>query len=863
MKKICAIATLILSLFVGNATAQEYKFRDHTLTLDERIDDLLSHLTMQEKIMMLSETAPAVERLGIEAYNHGNEALHGIVRPGKFTVFPRPIGLASTFNPEAIKQMADYISNESRARYNELEGKSVGGQFNNMYNGLLTFWSPTVNMARDPRWGRTGETYGEDPHLTSMMGIAFTQGLQGDGKYLKAIATPKHFVANNQETGRFSFNASIPMRSLREYYLQGFEACVTEGKAFSIMAAYNSINGVPCSVNSFLLNDVLRDEWGFEGYVAGDLFSPRFVYLEHHYTSSWAQTAGLLLKSGLDLDSGFRPFGYIAEAIKQGYCTEADLDQAVKRIMMGRFRLGMFDPVELVPYNSISPDVVGAKEHQNLALSLAEQSIIMLKNDGLLPFGDGVKRIALVGPCVDVYKHRQYSAEEGSANPAITPTIAFREMCATKGIELVEIPWAQISGQGEFVAINAESLSVADNASQHGLMGRYYSGVTVDEQHLLGERIDGEIEINRLGKAPDAFVAGQPFTAEWRGKIIAPVAGEYQIRVSFDGDVTAKFDGKELIRGLENGHSQTGIATITLAQGQEVDFELLYTDRSDNAALDLSWIVPISDNREELLSQLADCDAVVMAMGLSTLKTGEGHDKLDLDLPTNQSTFIKDVYGVNKNISLVLMNSTMVNLRWEAGHIPSILELWYPGEQGGRALSNIMWGEVSPSGRLPITFYEDVDHIPSFADYDVTNGRTYMYTRHKPLYEFGYGLSYTTFDYSDLKLDKKSYRASDVIRVSFDVANSGTMDGDEVAQVYVKPVNVQSDIVLPHRQLKGFKRKTIKVGNSEVITIEIPASELNYFCEEVNEFVTYKGDLEIQVGASSEDIRLTQRFKLR
>lgn len=291
--------------------------------------------------------------------------------------------------------MADYIGDEARGRYNELGRKCAGGRFNNHFNGLLTFWSPNVNMARDPRWGRTGETYGEDPLLTAKMGAAFCLGLQGgeNPKYLKAIATPKHYAANNEEHNRFTCNAIIPERSLREYYLKGFEGCVVNGKAFSIMAAYNAINGVPCSVNSHLLKEILRDEWGFEGYVVGDLNSPNYVYTAHKYTNSLAETAAMCIKNGLDLDSGFRPFRYLKEAVEKGFCAEADITNSARNVLRGRFKLGMFDPVDMVPYNSIRPEVVGCEKHQKLALTLARQSMILLKNDNFLPLKDSIKKL--------------------------------------------------------------------------------------------------------------------------------------------------------------------------------------------------------------------------------------------------------------------------------------------------------------------------------------------------------------------------------------------------------------------------------------------------------------------------------------
>lgn len=855
MKKIILFFVMVMSTFTLLAQPK-YRFQDPSLDIEVRLDDLMERLTFAEKASLLSETAPAIERLGIEAYNHGNEALHGVVRPGNFTVFPRPLALAATFNPEAIEQMADYISDESRARYNELEGKSVGGKFKGRFNGLLTFWSPTVNMARDPRWGRTGETYGEDPYLTSKMGAAFTRGLQGDGKYLKAIATPKHFAANNQETGRFSYNAYIPMRSLREYYLKGFEGCVVEGGAYSIMAAYNAINGVPCSANGMLLNDILRDEWGFEGYVVGDLRSPAHVFESHLYTNTLPHTAAVCIQNGLDLDSGIRPFRTLRQAVDEGLCSEEDVDRAVRRVLKGRFLLGMFDPQEMVPYSKLGPEVVGAKEHQQLSLTLAEQSMVMLKNNGILPLGKGVKKVALLGSCLDVYKHKQYSVEEESANPAITPRIGIVDYCKKNKIDLDIIDWTLLSKQTEFEVIKSEYLIPQEeiNNRKQGLTGTY-SGALLETNGMYPKRNDAIVEFDRTGKAPDTYFISQPMSVSWRGKINPPISGTYTIRVSFNGTLNGSIDNNVIRESTnDNGKDQISMITLDLERGKPVDIALNFADVRGNANCTLEWIVPESDSRKEQIKKLEDYDAVIMVMGLANLKTGEGNDKFDIDLPADQSELVKSVNDINDNIVLVLMNSTALALNWEKENVASILEAWYPGEQGGRALANIIWGEVNPSGKLPMTFYKSIFDLPPFSNYDITKGNTYKYNQHEPLFEFGFGLSYTKFDYSKLKTNKSKFRAGDTVEVSFEIKNSGKYDGAEIAQLYVKPIDVSAKVVLPNKELKGFERVEIKKGKSRTVKLSIPVESISYFDEKTNQFEIYRGAIELQVGASSTDI---------
>ncbi|AUP78118.1 beta-glucosidase [Flavivirga eckloniae] len=860
---------LILTIFLigipfRSIAQYQHKFMDPNLDIEKRLDDLLETLTLDEKITMLSETAPAVERLGIDAYNHGNEALHGIMRPGKFTVFPRPMGLAATFNPDAIQLMADYISDEARGRYNELGRKCVGGRFNGHFNGLLTFWSPNVNMARDPRWGRTGETYGEDPLLTSRMGASFTRGLQGDGKYLKAIATPKHYAANNEEHNRFSCNAEIPERSLREYYLKGFEGCIVDGKAFSIMAAYNSINGVPCSVNPYLLNDILRDEWGFKGYVVGDLNSPHYVYTRHKYTKSQAETAALCIKSGLELDSGFKPFKHLKKAIKKGLCTEEEVTEAARRVLRGRFKLGMFDPIDMVPYNSIKPDIVGSEKHQKLALELAQQSMVLLKNDNFLPLKDDIKKIAVLGPCINMYKHPHYSAYEGSANPPVTPIDGIKSICNEKGIELVEIPWELLSGSSQLVKVESSFLKpeIEIGNKSVGLTGYYYDNKNL-EGKPLGKRVDGDIDFDRVKKAPDSYFINEPLSVRWTGKLMPPVSGNYKLSFTYDDGAKVWLNGKEVLNDWVVGASRTKAFDFKMVKDTPVDIRIEYFDTGGGAVAQLKWLIPESTDKNLHLNAIADCDAVIMVMGLDDNHTGEGFDKTYLDLPADQDEMIRKVHALNKEIALVLMNSTALTINWENKNIPAILEAWYPGEKTGTALADILWGKISPSGKLPMTFCNSVDDLPPFDDYDVTNGRTYMYAKAEPLFEFGYGLSYTTFAYSNLKLNKKSYAKNKTIKLSFDVKNTGDFNADEIAQVYIKPVNVKPSIKLPIKQLKGFKRTSITSGASKTIVIEIPVNDINYYNEKEKKFDIIKGEFEIQVGASSKDIRLKEKLVIK
>lgn len=684
-------------VFKPEAAAQKPAFRDESLPIAERVEDLLGRMTVDEKIDLMRATSPANERLGIDKYYHGNEALHGIVRPGKFTVFPQAIALAATWDPEMLLKTASAISDEARARWNELgEGKLQTAQFSD----LLTFWSPTINMARDPRWGRTPETYGEDPFLTGEMGTAFVKGLQGDDpRYLKVVSTPKHFAANNEEHNRFECDAIISEKQLREYYLPAYEALVRRGHAASIMASYNAINGIPSCANPWLLTKVLRGDWGFEGYVVSDCGGVSTLVEDHHYVSRKETAAALSLLSGLDLECGDSYFiEPLREAYRLGMVSEADIDRAARRILTARMRLGIFDSGKDNPYTKLSPDIIGSEEHQALALQMARESIVLLKNDKeMLPLRKGkVRSVAVVGINADACEFGDYSGE-----PVNTP------------------------------------VSILDGIKA---------------------------------------VAGKNFIVR---------------HVPWDSDT----DGKE---------------SVGLAK---------------------------------------ECDAVIAVMGINKSIEREGKDRDFITLPEDQVKFLQQLYRVNRNVVLVLVAGSPLSILWEDKNIPAIVNAWYPGEKGGTAVAEVLFGKYNPAGRLPVTYYNSLEDLPAFDDYDITK-RTYKYFEGDVLYPFGHGLSYSEFRYSNLEVADNG----DVVEVSFTLKNAGKHDGDEVAQVYVRLPEYEG--VAPIKELRAFKRVHLKRGESKVVTIPVRRKDLRYWSESKGCFVYPEGIPEIMVGASSSDIRL-------
>ena len=671
-------------------------FLNETLPVGERVQDLLGRLTADEKIGLLRATAPAIPRLGIPKYNHGNEALHGIVRPGRFTVFPQAIGLASTWDPALLKRVSTVASDEARARWNELgRGELQKAQ----YSDLLTFWSPTVNMARDPRWGRTPETYGEDPFLTGELGAAFVQGLQGDDpRYLKVVSTPKHFTANNEEHNRFECNALISEKQMREYYLPAFESCIRRGRATSIMTAYNAINGIPCTGNPWLLKKVLRDQWGFGGYVVSDCGAPDLLRSGHHYVQTKEEAATLALTSGLDLECGDDVFVEpLRKALAEGKVPMADIDRAARNVLTARMRLGLFDDPSHNPYNRIPPSVVGCAKHKELALQAAREAIVLLKNEGaMLPLKrERLRSLAVVG-------------------------------------------------------INAATCEFGD-----------YSGVPVGEPVSILEGI-------RSLAGPEVEVKHVP----WKSEEAARVA--------------------------------------------------------------------------------ASCDAVVAVMGINREIEREGKDRDDIGLPAYQVEFLQELHAANPRLVLVLVAGSSLSLEWEQEHIPAIVNAWYPGEQGGTAVAEVLFGDYNPAGRLPLTYYRSVDDLPPFDDYDITK-RTYKYFEGPVLYPFGYGLSYTSFAYSGLRVRDRGDR----VEVSFTLKNEGPCDGEEVAQVYVRIPGYEGKA--PIKELRGFERVFLRKGESRKITVPLRREDLRYWSESRGCFVVPEALPEVLVGASSADIRLTSK----
>ncbi len=851
LKRLVLVALCIGPLLLSAQV--NFPFKDVNLPLQERVDDLLKRLTVEEKVSILQASSEEIARLGVDKYYHGNEGLHGVVKGGRFTVFPQAIALSATWNPNLIYNVATAISDEARAKWNFY---NQGKDQLNPYSDLLTMWSPTINMARDPRWGRTPETYGEDPFLTSKIGVAFVKGLQGnDKKYLKVVSTPKHFVANNEEENRFACNAEISERALREYYLPAFKACIQVGKAQSIMSAYNAVNGVPCTANNWLLNDVLRGEWGFTGYVVSDCGAPTYLKKSHHFVDSEKKAAKVAIEAGLDLECGNNIYTkYLYPAYQEGLVDEAAINKAARRVLEARFKLGIFDPVENNPYSKIPPEVIGSEKHQALALEASRQSIVLLKNEeNILPLDvEEIKKIAVVG-----FNANQVVFGDYSGLPVIAPISPLEGITNKVGdkIEVTHVKWK--TAARNLNLLESEYLR-NDKNDKKGLFAEYF-----DDKFLEGTpqtRIDNVVNFDPVNQPPDPYTNYRHKSMRWTGYIAPNISGTYKIGVNSDDGIRLWLNGELVVDEWHNRGTTTDQVELKMEAGKKYAIKLEYFDNGGDAICQLLWQVPNnngSDLYEEDRQAARTSDYVIAVMGINKTIEKEGKDRVELGLPEDQINYLKDIYQENKNVIVVLVAGSSLAINWIDETIPAIIDAWYPGESGGTAIADVLFGDYNPAGRLPFTFYKSASDLPPMHDYEITKGRTYQYFEGEPLYAFGYGLSYTSFDYINMEIAQ----SGESVKVSLNVKNTGDFNGDEVVQLYVK--DVKSSVQRPLKQLVGFERASFGIGESKTISFEVPITELMFWDEACGDWSFEKGNFEFMIGASSQDIRLRKICKVK
>lgn len=837
---------LIFLLIVPCTLSAQEKYKDVSLDFEKRAADLVSRMTLDEKATQMTHISSAIPRLGVPAYNWWNECLHGVGRSGLATVFPQAIGMGAMWDDELMFRIATAISDEARAKYNDYVKQGKRGY----YQGL-TFWSPNINIFRDPRWGRGMETYGEDPLLTGCLGTAFVKGLQGDDpKYLKTIATAKHFVAHSgPESLRHSFDASPSLRDMKETYLPHFEKLVKEAGVYSVMCAYNSYLNKPCCGNKEL-EMLLRGEWGFDGYIVSDCSALRDFYDGHNIVGTPVEAAVKAVEAGTDLNCG-STYKSIPEAVRSGLLDEKLVDRALARLFTARMRLGMFDDDSLVPYTNIPLDVVDSPKHRQLAVEAASKSMVLLKNEkNLLPLSKGIKKVAVIGPNADE-EEVLLGNYNGFPSEAVTPLSGIRAKLPN-----AEVRYAQgcplAPGLPLLRAIPSEALFTDETLATHGMKGEYFDNGQFQDTPVKSQT-DKNIDFQWWKNKPLPFPGS--FSVRWTGILVPPVTGEYAIGAEAATDFALFVDNKEIAKWSSPHHPHKEYELLHLEAGKKYNVRLEYVQKhSENAMARLLWEIPYSQMKEEAIRLAQESDVVIFCMGLSPLLEGEemkvkvdgfeGGDRLDIELPAVQTELMKEICALGKPTVLVLLNGSAVAFNWEAEHIPAIIEAWYPGQAGGTAVSDIIFGDTNPSGRLPVTFYSSVKQLPSFDDYSM-EGKTYKYFRDKPLYPFGYGLSYTTFAYKLLSAPDRIKTNSDQISLTVEVQNTGSLKGEEVVQLYVSLEG--SSYQVPIRALQGFKRVALEPGEKKQVSFVLKPQQFAALNDRA-ERVVEPGKISVTVG---------------
>ena len=843
-----ALSVFLLLAFVSRAQLPSPPpYKNPNLPIEVRVADLMSRLTLEEKVAQMMNATPAIERLGVPAHDYWNEALHGVARSGIATVFPQAIGLAATWDTKLMYEVADVISTEARAKHHEYARNNQFGR----YQGL-TFWSPNINIFRDPRWGRGQETYGEDPYLTGRLGIQFVRGLQGnDPRYFKVIATPKHYaVHSGPEPERHAFDAIASERDLRETYLPAFRDTIVEGKAYSVMCAYNRTNGEPCCANKRLMVDILRGEWGFDGYVVSDCGAIYDIWKFHKVVPTEMEASVLGVKAGTDLTCGTE-YPSLVQAVKQGLITEAELDTSVKRLLTARFRLGQFDPPEMVPYARIPFSQNDTDEHRQLALKTARESIVLLKNaDRTLPLKKDLKSIAVIGPNADS-PEVLWGNYNGNASRLFTPLAGIKN-AVSKDTKVVYALGSTLAGE-PVVPVPASALTV--NGTEPGLKAEYFNN-----QELRGPaatvRTDARIDFDWGRYNPTPELTGNNFSVRWTGKLKPPESGNYTIGFTADDGARIYIDGKLLVEAWSSNPTKTVTKEIALEGGRSYDLRMEYFQNNRENIAKLVWSYPRLSERllEEAVTAARESDVSVVVLGISARLEGEempvhvegfrGGDRTDLSLPKSQEALLKAVAATGKPVVVVLLSGSAVAVNWANHNVPAILAAWYPGGEGGSAVADVLFGNYNPAGRLPVTFYKTVDQLPPFTDYSM-QGRTYRYFKGEPLYPFGYGLSYTNFVYSDLRIDSKSVRAGQPVNVSVDVTNAGERLGEEVVQLYLTDAAASAPV--PIRNLVGFDRISLRPREKRSVSFTITPRQMSLI-DDGGKRVIEPGEFTIFVG---------------
>ena len=855
------LSFMIMAVFL-NATSttppQEkdyvYPFQNPSLSMEARVNDLVSRLTLEEKVGQMLNSAPAIKRLDIPSYDWWNEVLHGVARtPYRVTVFPQAIGMAATFDTTALNQMADFSALEGRAVYNKAIAEGKSGQ---RYVGL-TYWTPNINIFRDPRWGRGQETYGEDPFLTAMMGRAFVRGLQGDDpKYLKAAACAKHYaVHSGPEPERHVFNATASNYDLWDTYLPAFQELVVNAKVAGVMCAYNAFRGQPCCGSDLLMQDILRNQWQFTGYVTSDCWAIDDFFKNHKTHPDAASASADAVMHGTDIDCGTDAYKSLVQAVKEGKITERQIDVSVKRLFTIRFRLGMFDPVAMVKYAQTPTSVLESAPHKAHSLKMARESMVLLKNDkNILPLRKDLKKIAVVGPNAD-----NPIAVLGNYNGTPSEIVTVLQGIRSKVGANTQVVYERATTfTKDTLLAYTEITNQLSIEGKPGVKAEYFNnkelrGQPVEvrqEKSISNAWQEGETVVGNMKAYDFSARYTTDFTADKTGSITFEVEGDDGYRFFVDGKLQLDFWTR----------NRWGARTYKLSaqQGKTYRLVLEYVQEGGKASINLRGGNMVKTDFRALANRVKDADAIIFVGGISPQLEGEemqvndpgfeGGDRTTILLPKVQTELMKTLKATGKPLVFVMMTGSAIALPWEVENVPAIVNAWYAGQSAGTAISDVLFGDYNPAGRLPVTFYKSDQDLPPFGNYSM-EGRTYRYFKGQPLYSFGHGLSFTTFTYNQLQLPA-STNVNSPVQISVRVTNSGKMDGEEVVQLYLS--RQTTGYKTPIRALKGFQRVSLKKGESKVVSFRLRPQDLAVIDEHGNTRHV-PGNVQINVGGSQPD----------
>lgn len=861
MKGILVSLSLLIVLNIIAQDFRSFPMWNPQLPMEQRVNDLVGRLTLEEKAAQMLNAAPAIPRLGIPAYDWWNEVLHGVARtPFKTTVYPQAIGMAATWDTNSLKKMAFYSALEGRAVFNKA---TALGRNNERYMGL-TYWTPNINIFRDPRWGRGQETYGEDPFLTGKLGASFVRGLQGnDPKYLLAAACAKHYaVHSGPEPTRHSDNFDVSEYELWDTYLPAFRELVVDANVAGVMCAYNAFRTQPCCASDLLMTDILRKKWNFTGYVTSDCWAldDFFKYHKTHPDAVSAAVDGLI--HGTDVECGVSVYSRLVEAVKSGKISEAMIDASVKRLFMIRYRLGMFDPAAMVPYAQTGDNMLEAAVHGELALKMARQSIVLLKNDRMpghekqtLPLSKSIKRIAVIGPNAD-NKISVLGNYNGTPSRIVSVLEGIREKLGA-GVEVV---------YEQAINFTNDTLFVADTSSL------YYTsegGYGFKVEYWNNENLEGNpVYFNTVPEVDFYYNEGQP-----------PVYGVNSTHFSsrFTTEITAfqnetlvwQLEGDDGYRLMVNGdtvvnawtRNRWGARTYRLQVEKGKTYKLILEHRQSEYTAFIKMIKGAYKRTDfdALTKRLSGMDAIIFAGGISPQLEGEempvnfpgfnGGDRTSILLPAVQTELMKKLQSAGKPVVFVMLTGSAIATPWESANIPAILNGWYGGQSAGTAIADVLFGDYNPAGRLPVTFYKSDADLPGFKDYSMKN-RTYRYFSGEALYPFGYGLSYSTFTYTNIKTPATAVKGR-TWKVTATVKNTGTRDGEEVVQLYVSHEGANK--MAPIKALKGFQRVALKKGESREISFALTESDLS-LVDEKGIFYLPTGKINISIGGGQPGV---------